>query len=429
MVISFLGLILLFGLSAFFSATETALTSLSKLKVKALIESEGRRAEVLNLWLKYPNRFLTTFLVGVTISEVSASILAAYLAIKAWGDKGAGIATGLMVFLILVFAEIVPKTLARHHYEKVALLFIWPLLSFSYLLNPLVKLFVFISEGVIRLFGGYLPPQTSHISNEEIRTLIEIGEEEGALAKEEREMLSSVMEFRETVVSNVMKPRVNIVGVTEDASVFDTLLLMVKEGHSRLPVYRESMDDIMGIVDSRQILAKIAEGEKDLLVRQIMRPVFFVPELMKVSELLKEFRRRKLHVAIVMDEYGGTAGLVTIEDLLEEIVGEIADEHEVGSADYHKVDENTYRIKGKMEIEKANEILGLNLEEDGRAETVAGVVLKHLGRIPHEGEQFRYQNFLFTVEQATKRSVSLFLVQKLVSRPATPHLDSSPSKK
>ena len=415
---SFLGLILLLVLSAFFSAAETALTSLGKLKVKTIIESEGRRAEVLNLWLKNPGRFLTTILVGVTISEVSASILAAYLAIKVWGNKGAGIATGLMTFLILVFAEIVPKTFARHHYEKVALIIIWPLLSISYLLNPVIRFFVLISEGIIRIFGGHLIPQTSHISTEEIRTLIDVGGEEGALAKEEREMLSSVIEIRDTAVDSLMTPRMEIAALPEDASVAEAFALMAREGHSRLPVYRNDMDDIVGMVDSRQILSHIAEGEKTVLLRQVMRPAFFVPEMMKVSSLLKEFRRHKSHLAIVMDEYGGTEGLVTLHDLIEEIIGEIPTEHEE-TADYQKIDEKTYRIKAEMEIEKVNKLLNINLEEDDdSAETLAGFILKHLGHFPVSGEQFRYQNYLFTVEKADERSISLILVQNLTTRPS-----------
>jgi len=289
----------------------------------------------------------------------------------------------------------------------------------AYILKPLVFFFLKIAASVVRFFGANLTPQASHISTEEIRTLIDIGEEEGVLAKEEREMISSVIEFRETLVSSVMTPRVDIVSVPDDSTVRDVLEIMVREGHSRLPVYRDGMDDIVGLVDSRQILTRIAEGEKNLLVRQIMRTVFFVPEVMKVSVLLKEFKRRKLHLAVVMDEYGGTAGLVTIDDLLEEIVGEIADEHGVEEADFQKIDENTCRMEAQMSIDKANEVLNLNIEEDGAAETVGGFVSHHLGRIPAVGEQFRYQNLLFTVEQADNRSVSLLLVQKLAPRPAS----------
>lgn len=413
-----MGLLLLLVLSAFFSAVETALTSLGKLKVKAIIESEGRRAEVLNLWLKNPTRLLTTILVGNNIVNISASVLAAYLAIKAWGDKGAAIVTGLMTFLILVFAEIVPKTFSRHYSEKVALLFIWPLLSISYLLNPVVRFFVIISEGIIHLFGGHLTPQTSHISTEEIRTLINIGGAEGALAEEEREMLSSVIEIRDTAVGSLMTSRMEIAALPEDASVAEAFALMTREGHSRLPIYRNDMDDIVGIVDSRQILSHIAEGEKTVLLRQVMRPAFFVPETMKVSDLLKEFRRRKSYLAIVMDEYGGTEGLVTLHDLIEEIIGKIPDEYEE-TADYQKIDEKTYRIKAEMEIEKVNELLNIHLEEDDdNAETLAGFVLKHLGHFPTVSEQFRCQNYLFTVEKADERSISLLLVQNLTPRPS-----------
>ncbi|HNQ35151.1 MAG TPA: hemolysin family protein [bacterium] len=423
MIFAIIVLVILLLFSAYFSAAETALTSLGKLKVKALIEKEGRRAEVLNLWLKEPSRYLTTILVANNIVNIVAASLSTYLAIENVPEQYDTLATGIATFcitlLILVMGEIVPKTFARQNSDRLALFFFPSMLSITYLIHPVVQFFVSFSDKIIRLLGGHLAPQATHISTEELQTLIDIGEEEGALAAEEREMLTSVIEFRETEVSEVMTPRVTISALPEDASIGDALALMVKDKHSRLPIYRDSMDEIVGVVDSRQVLGYISEGERNLLVRQVMRPPFFVPEMMRVSELLKEFKRRKLHLAIVIDEYGGTAGLVTLEDLLEEIVGEIQDEYEVESSEYQTLAENTYLANAKMEIEKANQLLKLDIEDDDTAETLAGFVLNRLGHIPQKGEQVRYHNFLFTVEQADERTVNLLRIQKLT--PRVPH--------
>lgn len=411
-------LLALLAMSAFFSASETALTSLNKVKVRSLVERFGSRFDILGHWLDDPARYLTAILIGNNIVNVAAASLAAALAISLWGERGVAIATGVTTFMLLVFAEIVPKTFARHHHERTALFFFRPLYVLARLLNPLVRFFVFIADLVIRLFGGHLSPETGRISKHDIQALIELGEQEGALAESEREIINSVIEFRETVVSNVMTPRVDIVAVSERERIGDCLAIMVREGHSRFPVYGQGMDDIRGVLDYRQINQHLADGERDVLAGAVMRPAYFVPEGMRVSALLREFQRRKVHLAIVMDEFGGTSGLVTLEDLLEEIVGEIADEHEQETAGFQQVDERTYRVHAKMEIEKVSELLGTELDENEKSETAGGFVLNHLGRIPAVGEQFRFQNLLFTVEQADERSVSQLLVQKLTPRPS-----------
>ena len=421
-------LIFLLFFSALFSGSEMALSSLGKLRIKEIIERRGKRAEVLNLWLKEPNRFLTTILIGNNVANIFASVVAAAISIKVFEHIAIGVTTGIMTFLVLVFGEITPKTLAKEHAEKISLFIIRPLHILSSLLSPFIKFFLLISTGIIRLFGGKGSPQTSRISAREIHSLIKAGEREGALEKEEREMIHSVMEFGDTRVDEVMTPRTEIVAVEEEADLREILDTIIKEGHSRIPVYREDIDEICGIVHARDLLSYISpvrkegsngvkEGKKEMKGKEAMSPAYFIPESKKLSDLLHEFQRQKNQIAIVIDEYGGTAGLVTLEDLLEEIVGEISDRYEKETTDFQALDTNTFLVNGKMEIERANEEMNLQISEEIEAETMAGFVFHQLGRIPKEGEQFKYKNLLITIRKADERSVSLIQIKKFPPKP------------
>ena len=416
-----------------------ALSSLGKLRIKEIIERRGKRAEVLNLWLKEPNRFLTTILIGNNVANIFASVVAAAISINLFKHIAIGVTTGIMTFLVLVFGEITPKTLAKEHAEKISLFIIRPLHILSCLLSPFIKFFLFISTGIIRLFGGKGSPQTSRISAREIHSLIKAGEREGALEKEEREMIHSVMEFGDTRVDEVMTPRTEIVAVEEEATLREILDTIIKEGHSRIPVYREDIDEICGIVHARDLLSYInpvrkegskpvrneflngsngvKEGKKEMKGKEVMSPAYFIPESKRLSDLLHEFQRQKNQIAIVIDEYGGTAGLVTLEDLLEEIVGEISDRYEKETPDFQALDTNTFLVNGKMEIERANEEMNLQVSEEIEAETMAGFVFHQLGRIPKEGEGFKYKNLLITIRKADERSVSLIQIKKFPPKP------------
>jgi putative hemolysin len=332
-----------------------------------------------------------------------------------------------MTFLILVFGEITPKTLAKEHAENISLFIIRPLYTFSWILSPLTKFFLFISTAIIRSFGGKGSPQASRISEEEILSLVKAGEREGVLEKKEREMIYSVIEFGDKRVDEVMTPRTEIVAVREEASLEEILEVMIKDRHSRIPVYREDMDEICGIVHVRNLLShinpvrkegfdEVKEEEKELRAREVMEPAYFIPESKRLSDLLHEFQRQKNQIAIVIDEHGGTAGLVTLKDLLEEIIGEISDRYEKETPNFQVLEDNTFLVNGKMEIEKANKEMGLEISEEIEAETIAGFVLHQLGRIPKEGEQFKYKNLLVTIQRADERSVSLLRIKKFIPK-------------
>ncbi len=406
-------LIVLLGFSAFFSGSEMALASLGKFKVRELIEKYGKKAEILNVWLKEPNKLLTTIAVANNLVNIWASVLASAIVFSRFHKHTVAITTGIMTFLILIFGEIIPKTLGKQNSAKISLHTIRPLIFLSYSLLPVVKLFTGISGALIRLFGGRVVLQTSRISEKELKDVITAGEKEGVIEEKEREMIHSIFEFGDTLVKEVMTPRTEIICLEDSSALKDVLELMVKEGHSRIPVYRENVDEIVGIVYSKDLLRQWLGEELGKAAKELMQRPYFVPETKKVNELLREFQRRKIQIAIVIDEYGGTAGLVTMEDLLEEIVGEISDRWEKEPPDFQKLPDGKILVNGKMELEKANEELKLGLPEENDIETVAGFILSYLGRFPKIGEKFRFKNLLITIEKSDEHSISLVQVKRL----------------
>lgn len=406
-------LIVLLCFSALFSASETALSSLGKFRVKEAIGKYGKRAHLLNRWLEEPNRLLTTILVGNNLVNIWASVLAATIVLQKFQQKGVAITTGLMTFLILVFGEITPKTFAKQNAERISLLLIKPLIFLSYLLFPLVKFLGGVSIVIIRLFGGRVAKQTSRISEKELKDVISVGEREGVIEEEEKEMIHSIFEFGDTLVKEVMTPRTGIIALEDASTLKEVLDLMVREGHSRIPAYRENVDQIVGIVYSKDLLKQWQEGKLEKPAKELMRPPYFIPETKRVNELLREFQRHKISVAIVIDEYGGTAGLVTMEDLLEEIVGEISDHWEKKAPDFQKLPDGTILVNGKMEIERVNEELEMGLPEENDVETLAGFILSYVGRFPKVGETFRFKNLSFTIQTADEHSISLVQIKRL----------------
>lgn len=316
--------------SAFFSAAETAFTSLSRLKVSHLIERKIPGARMVKRLKDEPARLLSTILIGNNIVNIAASVLATqivynYFAARGGGSAGLiiGAATGIMTFFILVFGEITPKTTAIRQAERVALLFAYPLYLISILLTPVAILLTWISAPFVLLLGGHIPEQGPFITEEELKFMISAGEKEGVLEREEKEMISSIFEFGDTLVREVMTPRPDILAVDESESLLAAVDLIRDSGHSRIPVYENNIDNIIGILYAKDLLSA-----RDGKLKDYMRSALFIPETKKVDELLHQMQANRTHVAIVVDEYGVTSGLVTMEDLIEEIVGEIHDEFE-----------------------------------------------------------------------------------------------------
>ena len=386
------------------------MTCLGRLKMKSLMEKEKEKAPLLSIWVDDPNRLMATILVGNNIVNVTASILFTVILIRLLGTtatgKAAALAAGIMTFLILVFGEITPKTYARQNAEGVALRTIRLLRFLSRALSPLIKSLVFIANVVIRLSGSKIAKPGPFMTEEDIRGMISVGEEEGVLEEEEKEMIDSIFEFGDTKVQEVMVPRLDIVAVEAGRSLADILKSAVKAGHSRIPVFEKKVDNIIGVLYVKDLLNLWGKkDEEKLKVKDLIRTPYFVPETKKVNELLREFRKKKIHLAIVVDEYGGTAGLVTLEDLLEEIVGEIEDEYDEKREEIKILEEGVALINGKMDIGEVNERLDINLPEKEGVETVAGFVVDYLGRVPQTGEALTYENLHISVVEADRRRV------------------------
>jgi len=379
-------LVLLVVLAAFFAASEAALISISKIRARTMLERGLRRAEDVVLLLDDRNRFLTSVLVANTIVLLAADSLATYTAIKIGLPDAAVFSTVLMTIILLLFGEIIPKTLATSDAERWGLRLAPAMRTVSWVLTPVSRAFLFTAELIVKPFGIKHPHQ--FVTEEDIRTLVDVGAEQRVIEDEEREMIHSVIEFGDTIVREVMQPRPNIVAVSVDDSPRRALDVVISEGYSKLPVFQESKDDIVGVVHDRELLIGLATGNlAQSSLRTLMRPVVHVPETKKLAELLREMQRDKFSMAIVVDEYGGTAGLVTMEDLLEEIVGEIRDEHDEDEQEAIAiVSPGEAVVEAGTSIDDVNDELGTALPTDD-FETIGGYIVGLFGRLPTEGEE------------------------------------------
>ncbi|PIZ16453.1 hypothetical protein COY51_02765 [Candidatus Desantisbacteria bacterium CG_4_10_14_0_8_um_filter_39_17] len=322
MFIKFIILFFLLLLSAFFNMAEITLTSLDKWKLEKLIKKREEE------WADEVSRLLTTVLVGTDIANLSASAIASTIALDIFGNKGIAIATGIMIFVILFFCEITPKIFSKQHAKTMSPFIIKVLMLFDKLFYPVTRLFVLFANFLIFLFRGESVKSVPFITEEELRSLVDIGEKEGVLEKDEREMIHSVFEFGDVKVSQIMKPLETIVAVKEEMQLNEILNIAVESGYSRIPVYREDLNHITGIIYTKDIL-NLWKNKTLIKLQDIIREPYFVMESMKVKDLLKQFQSRKLHIGLVIDENNITKGLVTLEDVVEEIVGEIHDEYDI----------------------------------------------------------------------------------------------------
>jgi putative hemolysin len=383
-----LALVFLIGGAAFFAASEAALISVSRLKVRQLAEHNVRGTRPALRLLDDRARLLATVLIGNTVVLLAADSLATWIMIHEDVPHAAVWSTVIMAILILLFGEIIPKTIAVSNPPLYA---IWlaPILErTAWLLNPINRIFVGISSLFVRPFGIHPASQGPFVTEEDIRTIVNVGAEQKVLEEEERKMIHSVIEFGDTIVREVMSPRPEMVGVGVEDTPRKALELIISEGYSKLPVYEGTIDNVIGAVYERELLIALANGTlSSVPLRSLMRPVAVVPENKKVAELLREMKREKFTLAIVLDEYGGTAGLVTLEDILEEIVGEIRDEHDVGEEEPIRViDKDEAIVDARVNIEDVNAELGTHFPHE-EFETIGGYLVGRFGRLPREGEE------------------------------------------
>jgi putative hemolysin len=392
--------------SAFFSSTETALTALGDARVSALIDSGSRRAGLLRFWQRHPDRILSALLLGNTLVNVGMGSLTTLIADELGATHAIAILTGLTTVVILLFGEITPKTFAKRHASGYAV-FIMPLVVITYFaLYPLAWLFVQVPRALARATGSDETPVES-VTSQELEYLIELGAKHGSIDKMGERLLSSVLAFTEVLVKEIMIPRTQVVALEETASYDEALKLVAESELSRIPVYHDSLDEIVGVLHAKTLLADVKKGIPPAafqLAKYTKKP-FFVPEVMKVSRLLTEMQRRKTHLAIVVDEFGGTSGIVTLEDVVEEIVGEIHDESDVEEKKIKVLSDGVILADAQVSIRDLETHLDVDFPEGGDYETLGGFLTATAGRVPPAGSLVVWGGLTFTVKAADDRRV------------------------
>ena len=377
-----------------------------------MVDTKVRGAKRVARMVKQPGKLLSTILLGNNLVNTAAAALATILAVSIWGERGIIYATVGVTVLLLVFSETTPKTIAIQHAERLSLAFARPIEVLSWLFTPFVFVLSWIASGFTKMVGG-TPVPRSLASEEEIRTMISVGHKEGTVEEAEAEMLHKVFDFGNRPVREVMVPRPEVVCIEQGSKIADFLALYAQSPLSRFPVYQDSMDNVVGILSVKDVLMGLAKStiDDDSPVDDLIRPAYFTPETKRINELFAEMQDKNYRMAVVVDEFGGTAGIVSLSRLVEEIVGEVGDELAAVEKEYEIIDEHTFQIDGSMRIEEANEEMDLELPE-GDYETVAGLVLELLGHIPKTGEQLRYRGLKLRVTEMRGLKIEKILLTK-----------------
>jgi len=403
--------ILLLLLSAFFSCAEAAMLSLSKLQVRRLLKQQRRNARLVEKLKADSHRLLETILIGNTLVNIAAAALATSWAIATFGDTGIGIATGVTTFLVLILGEVIPKTLGVSHPSAVALAISPFLYVIEALFTPLLVVIDWFAKLFAKLFGE---PERELFTKDEVRDVVVASEHEGHLKAGERMMIQNVLKLDERNAGEVMTPRLDVFCLEMHKKVDEVIDAILVEGYSRVPVYDTKMDQMRGVVLVKDLLKVVEEGRKGLSLEEVMQPLLVVPENKKLDGVLREFQRRKAALAIVMDEHGLFIGIVTIEDVLEELVGEIYDENDLQESEaVRQLEDDSLLVSGKTLIAELNEKHGLAIPESDDYDTLAGFLMNSFGRIPRQGEELKTGSLRLTVERAAQHRVVTVRVMRL----------------
>ena len=397
-------LLCLLLLSAFFSGSETALTTVNKLRMRTLADDDVRGAKMVLKLIEDPGKMLSTILIGNNIVNISASAIATTMAIDLWSNEWVGLVTGVLTLLILIFGEITPKSISTIYAEKISLRVAGPINFFTKLLTPVIYIVNKLCVGLMRLLRIDPKAKTTAITENELRTILDFSHEEGVIESEERRMITNVVDFGDALAKDVMVPRIDMAFANAELSYDELVQVFAEDKYTRMPVYSETRDNVIGIVNLKDVFFYHGD-KKDFHITDIMREPYFTYEFKKTSELLIEMRRNSISLAIVLDEYGATAGLITIEDLLEEIVGEIRDEYDDDEEDsIQALSEHEFIVDGNTKLDDLYEALNLDLESDDY-DSIAGYIIYHLDHLPEEGETVTHQNVVFTVAAVDKNRI------------------------
>ncbi len=404
-------LIILLMLSGFFSSAETALTTANRHKMRSLAEEGDSRATLVLKLIENPGKLLSTILIGNNIVNLSASSLATSLAITLWGSVGAGIATGILTFLILIFGEITPKTFATLKSESISLLYARIIYMLTIILTPVIIIVNTLSSGLLVLL--HIDPKQSNkvMTEKELRTIVDVSHEEGVIEEDEKEMINNVFDFGDLLAKEVMIPRIDITFAPVDISYDDLIQIFMEEQFSRLPVYDDTKEKVIGIINLKDLyFYRIEHPEEEFNLRNIMRAPFFTYETQKISTLMSKMRQESISFAIVLDEYGATAGLITLEDLIEEIIGEIRDEYDAEEAEHFKVlSEQQYVADASMKLDDLNDLLNLTIDSEDY-DSIGGKIIELLDHLPEPGETAETEEVTFKVLSADKRRIEKVLI-------------------
>ena len=423
-ILLLLGLIVVNG---FLAMARSALINVRKVRLRQLMDEGVGPAHTAERLAEDARRLLattqlgmmlTSFFAGAVVAVISAPALTAVL--RPWlGEASYPVAFVIVVFvaalLMLILGELVPEAIAIQHSERLALLLARPLAVISIVAMPLIHLMVAISRAIARLFGATAEGGLPMVTEEEIKTLVDAGEEEGVIQEEEKEMIYSIFELGDTLAREVMVPRIDVVAIDVSTPMLEALDIIMEAGHSRIPVYDETIDNVQGVLYAKDLLPYLGQGRTDVPLKRILREAYFIPETKRASDLLPDLQQRRVHMAIVVDEYGGMAGLVTIEDLLEEIVGEIQDEYDTEEPFVEFVDENEYIFDARVDLDDLNRLMDVSLPTE-HSDTLGGFIYTELGKVPVVGDHVIFEDLDFTVESVAGRRI----MKVRVARQPTP---------
>ncbi len=423
--IRFLVLLFLLFLSAFFSCSETALTTVNRIRIRSMIEEGNKKAMTLGKVIEDSGKMLSAILIGNNIVNISSSSIATVLAIDLLGNTGAGVATGIITLLVLIFGEITPKTLATLHAEKISLNVAGIIYVLMVVLTPVIYIVNQLALGVLKLMRVNPNGKVATITETELRTIVEVGHEEGIIESEEHRIINNVFDFGDTRAKDVMVPRIDMTSVSADCSYQELLTIFEEYRFTRLPVYEDTSDNVIGIINMKDIL--LYKKDTTFHIRDYLREAYYTYESKRLSELMLEMRKTAVNIVIVLDEYGATAGLITLEDLLEEIVGEIRDEYDADEEEIFKVlSDNEYEVDGQIKLNDLNDLLESDLSSE-EYDSLGGFIMENLDRLPKENDILSADHFCFCVKSLDKNRIKRVHIRRLPEEENTE--DNSPSEK
>ena len=393
----------LLALSAFFSSSETAMMAVNKIRVRNLADAGLSSAQTLMKVLDNQPKMLSAILIGNNIVNISASSLATILVTRAFGDMYVGVGTGILTLLVLIFGEITPKTSATLYSETMALRFAKPIYMIMQVLTPVIFIVDKLSQGVLRLLHVDPNKKQDAITEDELRTIVEVSHEEGVIESDEKKMIYNVFDFGDSVAKDIMVPRIDMTFIDVDATFSEVIEVFREVKYTRYPVYEETTDNVIGIINIKDLL--LTENQKKFCIRDYLREPLYTYEFKKTAELMVELRKTQNNIAIVLDEYGATAGLITLEDMLEEIVGEIRDEYDEDEEDLiRRIGPREYVVEAAMKLDDLNDQLGLDLKSEDY-DSIGGFIIGLLDHLPEEGEEVTHKTLRFVVDKVDRNRI------------------------